>query len=195
MRQKWCFKSKQDVLDYSKQKKDGNNKNGHVVNEKYISNADEYGFGVDHSYPYLKPRYLSMREEIVDNPECQVSAATFDKLLTKSLKLQQLVSKHKCDRNMDQDKHLIVTHYIREYNLIRNETIGIRHIMAIVLYTDCSAFCTYYRATYRPLTQDESEESVTKRHTKLYYYSRALFEAIELFGSKWIRYSSFSWIE
>eukprot|EP01084_Bolivina_argentea_P064147 117027_1 len=142
-------------------------------NEKFISTAYEYGFGIDHSYAYLKPVFNSMREEMLKNKQCEISSITFDRLLTKALeKRNNSIEKLKC------------THYTKEYNLIRNEEIGIRHILALVIYTDCSSFCTFYRGTYRRLKENESETSVTRRHVKIYYYSRFLFAAIESFGTQ-----------
>ena len=72
--------------------------------------------------------------------------------------------------------------YSEEYKIVRNDPIDIRHVFAIVLYTDNSKFCTYFRSTYRKTDVDRTESDVRKRHRELYYYSKSLFEAIEYFG-------------
>merc|ERR1712228_385480 len=110
---------------------------------------------------------------------CKIRTKDFEDAIMKALKMQRFAVK---------DKNLRCKHYKYEYNIIRNELIGIRHILAIIIYTDMSRFCRAYRATYRKMVKHakdgiaESEQSVTERHQALYFYSRALFEAIEFFG-------------
>ena len=50
-----------------------------------------------------------------------------------------------------------------------------------MVYTDCTAFCTAFRSTYRVI-QNETTQSVVSRHLELYHYSRALYEAIHFYG-------------
>merc|ERR1712228_487815 len=86
------------------------------------------------------------------------------------------------------DKNMCCKYYEYEYNIIRNEPIGIRHILAIIIYTDMSRFCRAHRATYKRMARfakdgiSESEQSVTERHRAFYFYSRSLCEAVEFFG-------------
>eukprot|EP01084_Bolivina_argentea_P076833 139301_1 len=72
-------------------------------------------------------------------------------------------------------------YYKEQYNIIRNEPIGIKHIIAIITYTDKTEFCTEFRKTYRKI-KNENEHQVTKRHRQLYFYSRSLLESVEFFG-------------
>ena len=67
---------------------------------------------------------------------------------------------------------------------MRNEPIGIRHILAIIVYTDMSDFCTAFRATYRRLDGEKHDSQVSERHLQFYHYARALFEAAEFFGQR-----------
>eukprot|EP01083_Nonionella_stella_P318892 1167861_1 len=135
----------------------------------------EYGFGVDHSYPHLEPkRNTNIRDELLFNEVCKVKNDDFEDIIMRALKMQRIAIK---------ERRLRCKHYESEYNIIRNESIGIRHMLAIIIYTDLSEFCTAFRATYRAQNKSESEDSVTQRHRHLYFYSRALFEAIAFFGN------------
>eukprot|EP01083_Nonionella_stella_P219455 786117_1 len=140
--------------------------------EKYVS----YGFGVGHEHCYLSPRYKSIREETLCNTMERLSDDTFQDLLIKA------IQKH--DIALEEYKDELYCKYFNlEYNIMRNEPIGIRHVLAIVMYTDLSKFCTAFRSTYRKLEHEVDENQVTQRHCQLYYYSRSLFEAIEFFGN------------
>eukprot|EP01084_Bolivina_argentea_P088823 160360_1 len=144
-----------------------------IINNNDTKSA-EYGFGVDHSYPHIEPRKnTNIRSELLFNGICKVRTDDFEDLLMRALKMQRIAVN---------EKKMRCKHYETEYNIVRNEPIGIRHILSIIVYTDMTEFCTAFRATYRSIN-NESDENVTKRHTELYFYSRALFEAVEFFGN------------
>eukprot|EP01083_Nonionella_stella_P167178 561167_1 len=146
---------------------------------KYITDStmicQSYGFGVDHDYIHLFPVFKCMRDEILNHKLAALSVTLFEHLLIKSLKMRSVAHN---------EYDLQCTHYDAEYNIIRNKPIGVRHLLAIVIYTDCSAFCTVFRSTFRMVHANESEESVTKRHCQLYFYSRFIYEALEYFGNE-----------
>ena len=150
-------------------------------NQKFISNkADitetkmgDYRFGVEHQHPYIKPIHDSIYDELLINEH--MDEETCQQLLIKAITLHQVAitqykSTLKCKK------------YNEEYKIVRNDPVDIHHIFAIVLYTDNSKFCTYFRSTYRKTDADRTESDVRKRHRELYYYSKSLFEAIEFFG-------------
>eukprot|EP01084_Bolivina_argentea_P288252 494728_1 len=147
---------------------------------KYISdlsaNESGYGFGVDHCHPHLSPVHASIYDELLFNKLCALNEKQFQNLLTKAIKLHSIIK-------TDENNHgLICKYYHPQYNIIRNEIIGLRHICTIAIYTDMTNFCTAYRKTYRKIDNETTEQQVTRRHCQLYYYSRCLFEAIEFFG-------------
>ncbi len=84
-----------------------------------------------------------------------------------------------------------------EYNILRNQLMGLKHILSIVTYTDKSKFCTVYRSTYRKTRSDSSEENVTNRHLQLYFYSRHLIIRSHriLWEFNAIKYDSIPWIK
>eukprot|EP01083_Nonionella_stella_P286766 976036_1 len=152
---------------------------------KFVSDLQEstaqnnYGFGVDHQHPYLKPQHHCMRDELLFNTLQSIHASMFPRLLTKALNKHQIA----LHNGEYKEKYgLVCTYYKKEFNLTRNEPIGIRHILAIVIYTDLSKFCTAFRRTYRRLDHETSDEEVIERHEQIYHFARALYEAVEFFG-------------
>eukprot|EP01084_Bolivina_argentea_P011145 20824_1 len=146
---------------------------------KYVTDLSDskhanYGFGVDHRHPHLCPKFRSMHEELLFNTLCRLTYQQFINLLVKSIRLQPIAT--------GPEYNYRCTHFNKEYNIIRNQLIGLRHILSIVIYTDITDFCTTYRSTYRKIKSDRSEEDVRRRHVQLFFYSRAIFEAIEYFG-------------
>eukprot|EP01084_Bolivina_argentea_P256314 431499_1 len=150
---------------------------------KYITDISDsadtqiisYGFGIEHPHPYLKPVYNSIHNEILFNSLCNLHPTQFIAELIKAIRHHQVETENKL---------LKCRYYDEKYNIIRNETICIRHVLAIVIYTDFSDFCTNFRKTYRMIGDEKTKAEVRKRHLQLYFYSRALFEAIEFFGEE-----------
>eukprot|EP01084_Bolivina_argentea_P137016 241312_1 len=101
---------------------------------KYVSKSDEYGFGIAHSYPYSKPKYESLKKEMLCNNIYRLTHKQFKLQLMKAINMNQ-IAKHKYQ------KQLICKYYKKEFNIIRNEPIGIKHMLALVVYTDMSAYC------------------------------------------------------
>eukprot|EP01083_Nonionella_stella_P012180 34559_1 len=151
------------------------------IKDKFVtdpSTISEYGFGVVHEYHQLKPKFSSLHDEIVDNHQCPLEETAFHSLLVKA------IQKHKQEQSSDNwdGNILICKSFNPKYQIIRNEWIGIRHILSIVIYTDATTFCTAYRATYRKLKNETTEDEVRNRHREFYYFARFLFEAIQFFG-------------
>ena len=146
--------------------------------EKYTSKKEDlsqtkvgdYRFGVEHQHPHLKPIYPSIYDELLHHG---ISNVNIKESLFKA------VAWHKC---LAKNQDYICKYYDKEFNIIRNEKIGIRHIFALLVYTDYSDFCKAFRETYRIMNKNETNVEVAERHRQLYHYSRALFEAIEFYG-------------
>eukprot|EP01083_Nonionella_stella_P019694 54691_1 len=152
-------------------------------NNKYVTDLDasasnntNYGFGMEHFHPNLSPKYCCVRDELLSNTLHQISEKLFRFLLVKAIK------KHRLSLGKEVEEPLICKYFDQRYNIIRNSPIGIRHILALIVYTDLSKFCTIFRQTYRRTRKESSEQKVTQRHLELYHYSRCLLESVEFFG-------------
>eukprot|EP01084_Bolivina_argentea_P034118 63138_1 len=140
-----------------------------------LGQSQEYGFGEIYEHHKLKPKFKSVNEETSVNDIYKIEQNVFNDSLCKAIEKQ----KHA----LDLSHHLICKYFCPEYNLIRGELIGIRHVFAIILYTDISAFCKEFRKTYRKLGF-ETQEELIESHCQLYFYARSLFESVEFFGQK-----------
>eukprot|EP01084_Bolivina_argentea_P114242 203433_1 len=156
------------------------------------STAENYGFGIDHQHQYLKPKYICMRDELIFNRMCRLSITQFRHSIIKALNKHRVVlnsimkeiNKHNIPLADIYKQILVCKYYRKEFNIIRNEPIGIRHILALIIYSDMTGFCTMFRKTYRKIKHDERDEEVIERHQQVYFYSRALWESVEFFGQQ-----------
>eukprot|EP01084_Bolivina_argentea_P218985 371501_1 len=141
-------------------------------NDKYFS----YGFGVEHSYQHLSSKYSSIHDELLYNTisDISISEILFQTILVKSIKMHKLT--------LTDEIKLTCKYFDENYNILRNAPMGIRHMFALIMYTDVGAFCTIFRSTYRKMENETTNAEVTKRHIEFYKYARALFEAIEFYG-------------
>eukprot|EP01084_Bolivina_argentea_P003991 7563_1 len=142
--------------------------------EKYVS---DYGFGVGIEYPHILPKFDSIRDEMLYNSAWSIKDDQFQKLLIKAISL------HKIAVSDENKFERICKYYNNEYRLIRNEPIGIKHILSIIIYTNLTHFCRAFRSTYRKNSNEINEQQVIARHRELYYYARAIYEAVEFFGT------------
>lgn len=153
------------------------------------------GFGTQHIHPDLKPKFGSIHEELTHNTLCPLSETTYHNLLVKAIKKREIALKTYGDelfcKYYDRFVTILANSFIvlimiafvrRDYNIMRNEPIQVRHILAIVVYTDMSDFCTAFRATYRRLDKEHNDSQVSERHLQLYHFARSLYEAAEFFG-------------
>eukprot|EP01084_Bolivina_argentea_P255644 430094_1 len=172
-------------IDPFKNKEQSNNippRKDQQTKPKYITNAidnvskfmTEYGFGMDYDYTHLTPKYKCLRDEIINNTIYVLRAHNFEECLMKAIKIKKIAIK---------DYKLICTYYDPDYNIIRNSLIGTKHILSMIIYTDCTEFCTAFRSTYRAMHPRETDQHITDRHRELYWYSRFLFTSIESFGT------------
>eukprot|EP01084_Bolivina_argentea_P145499 255013_1 len=151
------------------------NKDKFITDVTIVDDYNSYGFGVDHNYIYLSPIHSCMKDELMKFEKHPISVDIFEMQLVKALNMKEIAEKQyalKCNR------------YDPNYNIPRNQPIGVRHILSIANYTDLTTFCKLFRETYRRLTKHETKKQVKERHRHLYWCSRFLFEAIEFYGSE-----------
>eukprot|EP01084_Bolivina_argentea_P135574 238875_1 len=142
--------------------------------DKFVS---QFGFGEEYKYHELNPKYESLYDEIIHNEQCPLEQSDFDNSLTKAIKNHRIAL-----TNNYYKTELICKYYDKRYNIIRNESISIKHILVLIIYTDLGAFCKSFRETYRKKSDNETRKQMMRRHLELYNYSRSLFESVQFFG-------------
>eukprot|EP01083_Nonionella_stella_P175247 609787_1 len=156
-----------EFTEYKEEPHDGN------TNNKYVTT--EYGFGVVHEHHRLRPKWHSIYDELTHNKKCNLGDNVWHQLLVKTIHKHQVAMG---------DKGRFVSKYLsKPYHILRNEAIGIRHILALIVYTDMTRICTEFRRTYRR-TGTQSETDVTEQHTHFYHLAKSLLEAVEYFGQQ-----------
>ena len=79
---------------------------------------------------------------------------------------------------------MIRKYFKNEYNIIMNHLIQLCHILALIIYTDLSSFCTVCHQTYPKLDGETTTKQVEDGHKELYHISRCLYESIEFYGTR-----------
>eukprot|EP01083_Nonionella_stella_P084745 234671_1 len=110
-----------------------------------------------------------IKDEILQCDRGISNQGVFDSLIIKSIM--------KCTMYTEGPSKLECAVYDRNYNIIRNTPIGIRHMLALIIYCDFSEFCRFFRETYW-----KKESAIM--HSKLYHYARSLFESVHFFGTE-----------
>eukprot|EP01084_Bolivina_argentea_P257015 432915_1 len=142
--------------------------------DKYVLELDQFEFGVEFYHPDLLPIYPSVWWELMFNNIYALTETLFYNSLTNA------IGKHAIALDKYADV-LYCKYYDERFNIIRNELIGIRHIFALVVYTDLTDFCKAFRETYRKMN-DETRQQLQQKHCQLYHYARCLYEAVDIFG-------------
>eukprot|EP01083_Nonionella_stella_P084744 234670_1 len=110
-----------------------------------------------------------IKDEILQCDRGISNQGVFDSLIIKSIM--------KCTMYTEGPSKLECAVYDRNYNIIRNTPIGIRHMLALIIYCDFSEFCRFFRETYW-----KKESAIM--HRRLYHYARSLFESVQFFGTE-----------
>eukprot|EP01084_Bolivina_argentea_P263105 445202_1 len=69
------------------------------------------------------------------------------------------------------------------HNIKYKTPISISHVQAIILYCDWSQLCTDFSSTFRKNNYFEPLESLKLRHSRYYWFSKFLVEAVNDFGT------------
>eukprot|EP01083_Nonionella_stella_P027538 75905_1 len=168
------FSQKQNLMGH------GRRKSNFSDTELSGSDTSNYGFGICHEHQHLNPVYDSVHDELLRNRlhhgrvRARLNVKQFQNALVTTIKKHYDVVDMK-------ERDLKCKYYQKQYNILRNECIGLRHLFAISVYADFTSFCTIFRQTYRRIN-NEPREKVVRRHRELYYYAKSLYEAIEFFG-------------
>ena len=98
---------------------------------KYVTegNVTSYGFGVNHNYIHLSPRLTSIREELGYNDD----GDKFLKILKKAIQTF-------CVKLRGNSIALVAKEYGAKHGILRNGNITMKHVFALLSYTDLTQF-------------------------------------------------------
>ena len=102
------------------------------LDDKFKSDNPEFRFGEKHDYIQLSPRHESIYAEL------RLDESGIDNV-TWQIELTKAINKHSEAINKHGTKY-ICKYYDPKYGYHRNQKILLRHVLAVVLYTDLSKF-------------------------------------------------------
>eukprot|EP01083_Nonionella_stella_P211419 764475_1 len=119
---------------------------------------------------YVEAKYEDMRDEIVNNPICSLTKQQYDSLqCTAEIEF----GKQFC-RRLTQNKYLAAPYEVNEMEL--------KHVVAMLLYTNYTDLCTAFASTLRRDGMFETDEEWKARHVNYWYMAKYLREMVEVFG-------------
>eukprot|EP01084_Bolivina_argentea_P117806 209142_1 len=133
-------------------------------------NINDHG-GYEIANLFVVSKYSSFKEEILNYihfpfqqyHEVNVKVTEYTK--TKIVKATEAIS---CALNYP-------------YKIDQGESLTYAHILSMVLYTDYSELCTDFSSTFRQ-KHSETLESMKRRNSKYYWFSKKLRECVECYG-------------
>eukprot|EP01083_Nonionella_stella_P171281 584764_1 len=71
---------------------------------------------------------------------------------------------------------------VLKYGIPHGSVLLGRHLLALFLYTDCTALCTHFSATFRANKQYEALSAIKGRNSHYWWMTKSLREMVELYG-------------
>jgi len=87
----------------------------------------------------------------------------------------------KAKMSMNSVKRQSSSHRSTDHNIDVGQPISIEHVLALIMYSQCTKLCTTFRETYRRL-KDETTEQLMLRHSLFANMGRLLYEAFTFYG-------------
>jgi len=150
--------------------------------------TSSYGFGAQFKYHksklkgakvhknYIKPRYMNLKEEILQNKLYVISEFDFNSLAKKS---SDYLSSYR-GKSMKARKQAGLND---EASILPNSTITLDHIISMMLYTNMDDLQREFKKGCRFLAEDNQKvERVMKRNEEIANWCRLLWESITFFG-------------
>eukprot|EP01084_Bolivina_argentea_P295573 508911_1 len=142
----------------------------------YYKNLDEDDVDGNRGHKYcefyIQPKYDSFKQEIINQIPLHEYNITKNKaetfMTSKTIKSIQRSGSYQL---------------AKKYGIQECQWLSVNNLMSIMFYTDYSALCTLYSATYRALSSFESIESIKKRHADFAHWAMKLNETVKLFGT------------
>eukprot|EP01084_Bolivina_argentea_P122254 216656_1 len=100
--------------------------------------------------------------------------------------IKQLITKSQTKMDQASVKEYKATWYqgINEFHEIKlNAPMRENHVLALIVYTQCTELCTVFRGTYRQNCIDEPMNNQIQRHSEFANFARLLYESFVFYGS------------
>eukprot|EP01084_Bolivina_argentea_P079618 144388_1 len=69
------------------------------------------------------------------------------------------------------------------HQIYPNQAMQTDHVLALILYAQCTELCTAFRETYRKLDENEPKDELISRHEEFANMGRLIYESFVFFAS------------
>eukprot|EP01083_Nonionella_stella_P303837 1053197_1 len=142
--------------------------------EEYVHNRNHHSGYKPHQL-YVRARYSSIRDELLNSKAIPFDTDAFNKLMRKA---EEIMSTKEARLLKAEENQLL------HYGIAHGSPILLEHLMCIILYCDYSKLCTAFSATFRRLQPYERIEVTISRNAEYANWSKRLREAVELYGKR-----------
>eukprot|EP01084_Bolivina_argentea_P081492 147555_1 len=70
-----------------------------------------------------------------------------------------------------------------QHYIAQNTPIQMDHVLVLIMYSNLSDLCFDFRATYRKINENESNEDQCLRHSQFAYFGRYMYESFVFYGT------------
>eukprot|EP01084_Bolivina_argentea_P170506 295447_1 len=162
--------------DYKQNENDNLNQYNFGVKFYYVDAAhaeDDYGRGV-------RKKYKSFKEELITNKIMTINLCQFNSELKKAGKYfnsyycqKVIINQNQKENEMFREKNKLKPYHIE---------ITVEHILSVLIYSNYDILQYEFTKTYRPIHQNESHESICKRHEEFYFLGNYLNQTVHRLG-------------
>ena len=144
-------------------------------------NADRnYNFG--HRFDYfgdfaLKPKYRTLKEEVLKNGILPLNILSFDDAYEKAMNLRQ---------NSERVKSIKYRYEYRfeGYGLVNGAKLSTNNVLSVILYCDYDELSFKFSQTFRPLNSTETYGAIQKRNLEFGNLTKYLQQTVNAFGTR-----------
>ena len=164
----YCFGLKYYYWDW--------HKNNHEIETSKTFTGPNTGY--TYSYWYIAPKYIDLKDEILNNKIYTLSLETFNNFVLQ--KANRILSTYYSSSMIASGSPF----QRKRYNIKEKSSITLQHIMALILYTSFSDLCFEFTKTFRKIYKNEPINNCKIRNREYAHWSRLIMECTNVFGTK-----------
>eukprot|EP01084_Bolivina_argentea_P054606 100136_1 len=154
-------------------KKKSENKNSTAERSDFTNINDHSGYDIKDLY--VERKYESFKSEILESK--YIKTSDYNELVMGKAK-QYLVTDHVKRTTAADGDWMRFLHY----DIEKDEPLGTKHLISIILYCDWTDLCTEFSSTFRANKSFETLPSIKARNQEYWWFSKTLRETVQFYG-------------
>ena len=140
------------------------------------NNQQDYGPNIGYKKKdwYIMKKYVNLKDEMINNKIYRLDIKRYNNVIKKA---EMNINSKLCKENKSADS--LSSEY---YKIKSNSPLVIENLMSVILYTDYIDLSFAFRRTFRPISDQETNEQLKNRHREYWNWSKILSETVELYG-------------